>query len=86
MLSYARRMDLARRFVVDVNISEEEHPNVPTYVVKDVAGVIAAYAEDLESIDAYDNDPADDVADAICARFDGESVGEFLTRHKIEWD
>lgn len=85
MLSYTKRLDLARKFVADACIEEAERDDIPVYVVEDIDAVIAAYAADLEALeDVYDNTPWLELTEAISNHFE-DDVGEFLGRHGIKW-
>lgn len=87
MLSYTKRLDLARKFVADARIGtgEAKRYDTPAYIVKDVEEVIAAYAADLEALeDVYDNTPWLELTEAINNYFE-DDVGEFLSRHNIAW-
>jgi|LSQX01.3.fsa_nt_gb hypothetical protein len=85
MLSYEKRIDLARRFVADACIVEAERDDTTTYIVKDIGAVIAAYAADLEVLeDVYDNTPWLELTEAISNYFE-DDVGEFFARHNIAW-
>jgi len=86
MLSYTKRLDLARKFVANACIEEAERTTIPMYVVEDIDAVIAAYAADLEVLeDVYDDTPWLELTEAIGNYFE-DDVGEFLSRHGIKWE
>lgn len=85
MLSYEKRMDLARRFIYDCNITDNKTEQ-DSYIVKDVAEVLQAYAKDIEELELYDNEPLSDIQRVINDYFSDDSVESFLNRHNINWE
>jgi hypothetical protein len=92
MLSYEKRLDLARKFVDDANIIDDSRKLAVIspcnfYLVENMDAVIFAYAADLELLDdIYDSSCTEDIQAAISAQLEGEDVVDFLDRHNIKWE
>lgn len=85
MKSYSAMMDMARKFIVDCEITDSkevfEASLVSMYLVDDISEVMQAYVEDLKALE--DLKAVDDEA-VSC--FEDEEVGQFLDRHNINWE